>query len=59
MPPVVAMIVDDQGTEWYEHADGSATTTRFREVIADGVRLPNVETVHNAALGEAARRRRQ
>jgi len=58
VPPVVAKIVDETGVEWYEHADGSVTTTRFREVIADGVRVPNVETVHSAALGPTARRQR-
>lgn len=32
VPPVVAKIVDDTGIEWYEHADGSATTTRWQNV---------------------------
>lgn len=34
VPPVVAKIVDDTGIEWYEHADGSATTTRWQHVSA-------------------------
>jgi hypothetical protein len=59
LPPVVAIIVDQRGDRWYEHADGSATTTRFREVIADGVSLIDVETVHNARVPDSFARPRQ
>ncbi len=35
-PPVVALVVDYEGFEWWEHADGSTTTTRYKEVTAHG-----------------------
>lgn len=50
VPPVVAILVDERGDKWYEHADGSATTTRFRTVLADGVARVDTETVHNARI---------
>ncbi len=53
VPPVVAILVDQEGNRWYEHADGSATTTRFRVDIVDGVARSNVETVHNARLPDS------
>jgi len=50
LPPVVAIIVDQRGDKWYEHADGSATTTRYRTVLVDGVSRVDIETVHNARI---------
>lgn len=29
LPVVVAVVVDDSGLEWYRHADGSMTTSRY------------------------------
>ncbi len=29
LPVVVAIVVDDSGLEWYRHADGSMTTSRY------------------------------
>lgn len=49
LPPVVAIVVDRDGWDWYEHADGSMTTCRPHVLIgADGQRIPRVVTVHNA-----------
>jgi hypothetical protein len=31
VPPVVAKVVDDSGCEWWEHADGSMTTSRWND----------------------------
>ncbi len=46
LPPVVAKRTDAGGDEWYEHADGSLTTTRWVEVTALGVTTRDVETTH-------------
>lgn len=32
VPPVVAILVDAEGFQWYEHADGSVTTCMYQEV---------------------------
>lgn len=32
LPPVVAVVVDRDGWEWYEHADGSMTTSRPQNI---------------------------
>lgn len=32
LPPVVALVVDADGWEWYEHADGSLTTSRPQRI---------------------------
>lgn len=49
LPPVVAVLVDADGWDWYEHADGSITTTRPQYVTdGQGRRTVQVVTVHNA-----------
>lgn len=49
LPPVVAIVVDVAGFDWYEHADGSMTTCRPQFVTdADGHRAIQVITVHSA-----------
>jgi hypothetical protein len=50
LPPVIAVVGDQAGDEWYEHADGSCTTTRRRTVVVAGVPTQTIETVHNARL---------
>ena len=32
VPPVVGLAVDAEGFEWWKHADGSATTSRYKHV---------------------------
>lgn len=47
LPPVVAKFADREGSEWWEHADGSTTTTRWVEVThADGRVAQMVVTDH-------------
>jgi hypothetical protein len=47
LPPVVAKLWDAGGFEWYEHADGSTTTSRPHTVIReDGSEYVTIETVH-------------
>jgi hypothetical protein len=49
LPPVVAVVVDRDGWDWYEHADGSLTTCRPQEIVRDdGRREIRVLTLHNA-----------
>ncbi len=36
VPPVVAKVVDDEGFEWWEHADHSVTTSRYKGVEVGG-----------------------
>lgn len=50
VPPVVAKIVDDEGVEYWEHADGSTTTTRFVEVKYQGETRRVVTTDHAARI---------
>lgn len=52
VPPVVAKIVDDEGVEYWEHADGSTTTTRFLEVEYQGEKRRIVTTDHAAKIPE-------
>ncbi|MEZ5962407.1 MAG: hypothetical protein R3F56_01050 [Planctomycetota bacterium] len=33
LPPVVALVVDADGWEWYEHADGSMSTSRPQRLV--------------------------
>ena len=36
VPPIVAIVVDADGIEWWEHADGSTTTCHYIGVTAHG-----------------------
>ena len=48
LPPVVAKITDSGGYEWYEHADGSHTTTRWTPMtMPDGTTRMEVVTSHH------------
>jgi hypothetical protein len=47
MPPVVAKVTDSGGYEWYEHADGSLTTTRWTPSEYMGKPGMTVVTSHN------------
>ncbi len=44
LPPVVARMFDAEGFEWYEHADGSMTTSRPHR-IKDQLGRESVQTV--------------
>jgi hypothetical protein len=47
----VAVLIDGAGVEWFEHADGSATTTVWSEMThADGRTERIVRTLHNARI---------
>lgn len=46
IPPVVAKVTDQEGYEWYEHADGSMTTTRWTKTTVMGVEKMDVVTSH-------------
>jgi hypothetical protein len=49
LPPVVARVVDAAGFEWYEHADGSLTTSRPQVVHGpNGERTIQIITIHTA-----------
>lgn len=49
LPPVVAKVTDWGGYEWYEHADGSHTTTRWTPMrTAGGETRLEVVTDHEA-----------
>ncbi len=51
LAPVVAVLIDGDGVEWFEHADGSATTTVWSEMThADGRTERIVRTLHNARI---------
>jgi hypothetical protein len=45
--PVVALYVDDEGFEWWLHADGCATTSRYKQVTANGETYWDPATDHN------------
>lgn len=47
VPPVVAIVVDAEGFEWYEHADGSMTTSMYQEVILPGETYWDPTTKHS------------
>jgi hypothetical protein len=51
LAPVIAIVVDADGWEWYEHADGSRTTTRLQAVESASGDAPAVRpvTLHEAA----------
>ncbi len=55
LPPVVARRTDADGDDWYEHADGSLTTTRWVDVEVGGVVRPDVVTSHHAPVDAHAR----
>ena len=48
LPRVVAINVDGDGYEWYEHADGSTTSSKYQEVLIRGgeVRYWDPATYH-------------
>lgn len=48
VPPVIAKVVDADGLEWWVHADGSATTTRYKQVTALGQTYWDPATEHSA-----------
>lgn len=50
LAPVVAVVVDADGWEWYEHADGARTTSRLQAVHANGV----VAEIRAVSLHQAA-----
>ncbi len=54
LPPVVAKRTDADGGEWYEHADGSLTTTRWRTSTGpDGIPRQIVATSHIVPIDES------
>lgn len=51
LPPVVALVVDADGFEWYEHADGSLTTSRPQRITDQAGRATiQVVTLHVSHL---------
>ena len=51
LTPVVELVVDDTGCQWFVHADGSATTSRWVEFTdAHGVKSKQVVTDHNEVV---------
>ena len=49
LAPVVAVVTDADGWDWYEHADGATTTCRPQFIVdAAGNRSVRVLTLHNA-----------
>jgi hypothetical protein len=46
LPPVVAKMCDGYGLEWYVHADGSRTTTTWKEATVHGEAKMMVATLH-------------
>lgn len=50
VPPVVATIVDAEGFEWYEHADGSVTTCMYQQVIVQGEPYWDPTTKHSVPV---------
>ncbi|MGA0869886.1 MAG: hypothetical protein ACO3UM_13245 [Planctomycetota bacterium] len=53
LAPVTAIVVDTDGWEWYEHADGARTTSRLQAVVPEDGDGPAVRviTLHEAAGG--------
>jgi hypothetical protein len=51
LAPVIAIVVDADGWEWYEHADGARTTSRLHAVRVAGGELAELRavSVHEAA----------
>lgn len=51
--PVVGKITDQEGIEYWVHADGSTTTTRFMETTGpDGKPFQNTATIHAAKVAD-------
>ena len=51
LPPVVALVVDADGWEWYEHADGSLTTSRPQRITdQEGHATVQAVTLHVSHL---------
>ena len=46
VPPVVGKYVDEEGSDWYVHADGSETSTRWMTMQVEGVARRDVRTDH-------------
>ncbi len=46
VPLVIGKFVDEEGSDWYVHADGSETTTRWTSVVVEGVARRDVRTDH-------------
>lgn len=54
LPPVIGLVTDRDGIRWYEHADGSATTTQWGPArLEDGTKTQVVVTRHFAAVDDA------
>ena len=51
--PVIGLVVDQEGFEWYWHADHSTTTTRYKQVTFNG------ETYWDPATEHAAPRKKE
>ncbi len=55
VPPVVGKQVDAEGVEWWVHADGSSTTTRWTDTWdAKGNLIRNIRTDHAAKTKDGA-----
>jgi hypothetical protein len=53
MPPVIAKLCGRDGLEWWEHTDGSMTTTKWEEFSdGRGGRIRTASTVHAAPLNK-------
>jgi hypothetical protein len=46
VPPVIGKRVDASGDDWYVHADGSETTTRWTTLTVEGIERRDVRTDH-------------
>ena len=53
VPPVVAKKTGPDGIEWYEHADGSVTSTHFTTGAWNGVEMRIVATDHVQGVDES------
>ena len=55
MTPVIGKWTDDEGIEWWFHADGSVTTTRYLDVThPDGRKVKTATTTHGAPRPDSA-----
>ena len=52
VPLVVGKYVDEEGNDWYVHADGSETTTRWTQMQVEGVARRDVRTDHTVPARE-------
>jgi hypothetical protein len=54
LAPVVARVTDFEGFEWWEHADGSSTTSKYQEVrLHDGTVYFDPASFHTARLPDS------